>query len=98
MLRPILQSRPHFPGSRLSCAIFALATLAWIGSASAQIISDSPQLPPDPESDCEQVRSQYVGTDILGLFPNGIDLSQARYHCFRNVSQTPDASGCASNI
>jgi len=64
-----------------------------VSSAGAVINTNSPQLPPDQESLCDQIRSQYVGVDVHALFPNGIDFSQPRHFCFRNGIVTPDLSG-----
>jgi hypothetical protein len=51
------------------------------------------ELPPDQEAVCDQVRSHYIGSDLLGLFPSGIDMSKARLHCFDNVVTIPLAQG-----
>ena len=65
------------------------------GSAGAAINSGSPQLPPDqsPSAQCDQIVSQYVGQDVHALFPGGIDFSQPRHYCFRNVVVTPLPDG-----
>jgi len=60
-------------------------------AAFATIQTTSPNLPPDPEPpDCEKVVSQYVGIDVHAMFPNGIDFSNPRHYCFRNVQIEPD--------
>ena len=65
---------------------------AWAGTAGATVSLASPQLPPEPEPpDCDAVVSHYVGFDVLALFPNGIDFSDPRYYCFRNVVTQPDS-------
>jgi len=59
------------------------------------IITGDPQLPPDqsPDDKCEQIRSHYVGEDVHALFPGGIDFSNPRHYCFRNVSIIPTPDG-----
>jgi hypothetical protein len=77
----------------LLAALPLLLLLAWGSGAGAVINANSPQLPPDPESQCDQIRSQYVGVGVHALFPSGIDFSQPRHFCFRNVVVTPDPGG-----
>jgi hypothetical protein len=59
--------------------------------ASARIVADSPNLPPEPNPpDCETVTSHYVGIDVHALFPSGIVFSNPRHFCFQNVEVFPD--------
>ena len=68
-----------------------LIGFAWATAAQAQVVLDSPILPPEPDPpDCEKVVSQYAGIDLHALFPNGIDFSNPRHYCFRNVQVEPD--------
>jgi len=51
----------------------------------------SPNLPAERNPpDCDAVVSQYEGSDVHALFPNGIDFSRPRHKCFTNVSVTTD--------
>ena len=75
-----------------STAVFVIALAAgWAGQAGAVVKLNSPQLPPEPEPpDCDKVVSHYVGIDVHALFPSGIDFSNPRHYCFRNVGVEPD--------
>ena len=65
--------------SLLLRASIVVLGLSWGSVAGAVINANSPELPPDQEDRCDQVRSQYVGADVHALFPNGVDLSQPRH-------------------
>jgi hypothetical protein len=59
--------------------------------ANDAVVLPLPELPPEPDPpDCDQVLSHYVGVDVHALFPNGIDFSNPRHWCFRNVQVTTD--------
>jgi hypothetical protein len=76
-----------------SIVAFILAVVLAGGSnpASARIVADSPNLPPEPNPpDCETVTSHYVGIDVHALFPSGIVFSNPRHFCFQNVEVFPD--------
>jgi hypothetical protein len=48
-------------------------------------------LPPEPNPiDCDNLVSLYAGFDLHALFPNGIDFSNPRHKCFRNVTTAID--------
>jgi len=48
-------------------------------------------LPPDAEPPgCERLSSRYQGVDVHALYANGIDLSNVRFQCFRNVQINTD--------
>jgi len=53
----------------------------------------SPDLPPEsdpPDPECVQILSMYEGQDVHAQFPDGIDFSDPRHYCFRNVQRTVD--------
>ena len=51
----------------------------------------TPDLPPEPDPpDCDAILSHYAGADVHALFPGGIDFSNPRHSCFRNVQRTVD--------
>jgi hypothetical protein len=77
----------------ISPLLLALGLL-WGGNAGAGIQTDNPQLPPDQEDRCDQVKSLYASDDELhALFPGGIDFSQMQHSCFYNVTIAPDPGG-----
>ena len=52
---------------------------------------DSPDLPPESDPpDCDFIKSLYIGKDVHSLFPNGVDFSNPRHRCFKNVQRSTD--------
>ena len=60
------------------------------------VVLPFPDLPPEsdpPDPECDQIVSQYEGQDLHALFPGGIDFSDPKHKCFKNVTRSDDGSG-----
>ncbi len=64
------------------------------GSGADSVVLPSPELPADGEPrDCDAIVSQYEGAGVHALFPGGVDFSDPKHKCFRNVERQDDGSG-----
>ncbi len=66
----------------------------WTVLAGAQVVLDSPELPPEPDPpDCDRVTSIYAGIGVHAVFPGPIDMSDPIHYCFQNVVREDDGNG-----
>ncbi len=91
-----MRTRTNANGRHLiPVGLLTLLTCAfWAATAGAQVVLDTPELPPEPDPDrCDQLISLYAGVGVHAVFPGPIVLSDPIHRCFQNVMRDDDGSG-----